>query len=41
MPGVIEVVRRCPPGRAIDDLVIMLECMADDEWADRVHYIPL
>ena len=41
MPGVIEVVRRCPVGRAIEDLVILLECTADHEWADRVHYIPL
>jgi hypothetical protein len=41
MPGVIEVPRMYPVGRAIDDLVVMLECTADDEWADRVHYIPL
>jgi hypothetical protein len=41
MSGVIEVTKRCPVGRAIDDLVVMLECTADDEWASRVHYIPL
>jgi hypothetical protein len=41
MPGVIEVPRMCPVGRAIDDLVVMLECTADHEWADRVHYIPI
>jgi hypothetical protein len=41
MPGVIEVPRMCPVGRAIDDLVVILECMADHEWADRGHYIPL
>jgi hypothetical protein len=41
MPGAIEVVRRYPVGRSIEDLVVMLECTAEDEGADRVHYLPL
>jgi len=41
MSGVIDVTKRCPVGRAIEDLVILLECTADDEWAGRVYYIPM
>ena len=41
MPGVIEAPRAYPVGRAIDDLMILLACTADDEWPDRVHFIPM
>jgi predicted nuclease of predicted toxin-antitoxin system len=41
MPGVVEVLRRCPVGRAIDDLMLLLACTADSESADRAHFIPL
>jgi hypothetical protein len=41
MPGVIEIARDCPVGRAIQDLVVTLECTADEDWANQVHYIPL
>lgn len=41
MSGVIDVTKGCPVGRAIEDLVVLLECTADDGWANRVHYIPL
>jgi len=41
MPGVIEVAKNCPVGRAIGDLEVLLGCTADDAWADRVHFIPL
>jgi predicted nuclease of predicted toxin-antitoxin system len=41
MPGVILIDGQCPVGRAINDLLVLLECTADDEWADQIHYIPL
>jgi predicted nuclease of predicted toxin-antitoxin system len=39
--GVIVVSTQYAIGRAIDDLLLLLECMVDDEWAGRVFFIPL
>jgi len=39
--GVILVDGQCPVGRAIEDLLVLLGCTPDNEWADQVHYIPL
>jgi hypothetical protein len=41
MPGVIEIVSGTSIGRAVDDLVLIVECLADDELADQVLYIPI
>lgn len=41
MPGVFEVSRRVPVGRAIDDLVLLVECSAEGEWEGQVRYLPL
>jgi hypothetical protein len=41
MPGVIEIVSGTSIGRAVDDLVLILECLADDELNDQVLYIPI
>jgi len=41
MSGVIAVDAQCPIGRAVDDLLLLLECTPDDEWAERVFFVPL
>lgn len=41
MSGVIAVNAQCPIGRAVDDLLLLLECTLDDEWADHVFFVPL
>jgi len=41
MRGVLEVPREVAVGRAIDDLVLLLECAEDDELDDQVRYLPL
>lgn len=41
MPGVVVVAHSCPIGQAIDDLVLLVEALRDDEWANRLWFIPL
>ncbi len=41
MPGVIEVSRTVPVGRAIDDLVVLIECSFEGEWEGQILYLPL
>ena len=41
MSGTIEVSEQCPIGRAVDDLLLLLECTFEDEWADRVFFVPV
>ena len=41
MPGVFEVSRAVPIGRAIEDLLLLAECSLDDEWEGQVRYLPL
>jgi hypothetical protein len=41
MPGVFEVSRTAPIGRAIEDLLLLAECSFDDEWEGQVRYLPL
>lgn len=41
MPGVIEIGRDVPIGLAIEDLVLIVECSAPDDWTSQVHYLPL
>ncbi len=41
MPGVIEIVASTPIGKAIEDLVLILECLGDGELDNQVLYIPL
>jgi hypothetical protein len=41
MPGVFEVSRAVPIGRAIDDLILIIECSLDGEWEGQVRYLPL
>jgi hypothetical protein len=41
MPGVFEVSRTVPIGRAIEDILLLAECSLDDEWEGQVRYLPL
>jgi hypothetical protein len=41
MPGVFEVSRAVPIGRAIEDILLLTECSLDDEWEGPVYYLPL
>jgi hypothetical protein len=38
MPGVFETMA---VGRAIDDLLLLIECSFDGEWEGQVRYLPL
>jgi len=41
MPGVFEVPNTLGIGRAIDDLLLMVECSLEGEWEGQVRYLPL
>jgi hypothetical protein len=41
MPGVFEVSREVPIGRAIEDILILAECSFDGEWEGQIRYLPL
>jgi hypothetical protein len=41
MPGVFEVSRSVPIGRAIEDILLLAECSVDNEWEGQVRYLPL
>jgi predicted nuclease of predicted toxin-antitoxin system len=41
MPGVIEIVASASIGKAVDDLALVLECLAEGELHDQVLYLPL
>lgn len=41
MPGVFEISRHVPIGRAIEDLLLLAECSLENEWEGQVRYLPL
>lgn len=41
MPGVFEVGRGVPIGRAIEDILLLAEYSLDGEWEGQVKYLPL
>ena len=41
MPGVFEISRAVPIGRAIADILLLAECSLDGEWEGQVRYLPL
>jgi predicted nuclease of predicted toxin-antitoxin system len=41
MAGVFVVNDRLPPGRAIDELLLVIDCSEASEWSGRVLYLPL
>jgi hypothetical protein len=40
MPGVFEISATMAVGRAIDDLLLLVECSFDGEWEGQVRYLP-
>jgi Domain of unknown function (DUF5615) len=41
MPGVVEVSRFVPIGVVIEDLLLLAEVSAEDEWQGQILYLPL
>jgi hypothetical protein len=41
MPGVFEVSTSLSLARAIDDLLLIVECSFESEWEGQVRYLPL
>jgi len=41
IPGVFEVSRTTPIGPVIEDIVLLLECSLEGEWAGQIIYLPL
>ena len=41
MSGIVAVDAQCPIGRAVDDLLLLLECALDEEWAGQVFFVPI
>ncbi len=41
MAGVFEVSRAVPVNRAIDDILLLVECSLEGEWDGQVRYLPL
>lgn len=39
--GVIAVAQSLSVGTVVEDLVLITECLTDDEWKDRVVLLPL
>jgi hypothetical protein len=40
MPGVIAIGANLPVGRAIEEIVILVECSTEDEWESQVVAVP-
>lgn len=41
MPGVFEISRSVKISRAIDDLLLLVECSLEGEWEGQFRYLPL
>ena len=41
MPGVFEVSRDLPIGRAIEEILLLAGCSLEREWEGQVRYLPL
>ena len=41
MPGIFEVPRAVPIGRAIEDILLLVEYSLAGEWEGQVRYLPL
>jgi len=41
MAGLILVSQTCPIGQAIDEILLVLECYPDEQWANYIESIPL
>jgi predicted nuclease of predicted toxin-antitoxin system len=41
MPGIVLVPASLEVARAVEDLLLMIECSLNEEWPNQVRYIPL
>jgi Domain of unknown function (DUF5615) len=41
MPGVFEISRDLPIGRAIDEILLLAKCSLEGKWEGPVRYLPL
>jgi predicted nuclease of predicted toxin-antitoxin system len=41
MPGVVVVAMVASRGEVLDDLFVLIAASSNDEWHDRVHFVPL
>lgn len=41
MPGVFEVSQQVPIVRAIEDILLLVECSLEGEWEGQVRFLPL
>jgi hypothetical protein len=41
MPGVVEASRELPIGKAIEDILLLVECSQEGEWEGQIIYLPL
>jgi len=41
MPGIFEVSRAVPLGRAIEDILLLAHCSLSGEWEGQIRYLPL
>lgn len=39
--GVVAISQQAPVGAVVADLVLLVECSSDDEWANQILFIPL
>lgn len=40
-PGIVEVPDTLPIGRAVDEILLVAECVRAGEWEGQVRYLPL
>lgn len=41
MPGIFVISQDLPVGQVIEDLLLLVDLSADDEWDGRVEFLPL
>lgn len=41
MPGVVEISKTFPIGRAIEEILIFAECSLPNEWENKVVFLPM
>jgi hypothetical protein len=41
MPGVFVIRNKPPLGRMIDEILLVALCSSQEEWKDRVEFLPL
>lgn len=41
MPGIFELSQQLPIGRAIEEILFIVECSLENEWEGQVIFLPL